>query len=309
MTNATRTLLYIFLGMLVLTGMVTWMGGGTASEALRGNPVQISTEQVNRLVIASPLDDRTVILRREEGEWSVTDEAGEDSFEADSAAVAEAVGQLSELSVVSVATRDTAKFTRYRVDSTGTRVELYRDNERLAGFYLGSSGDGTAGSRYLRNDGEQTVYAVEGFAASYDRTVDDWRERTVWELDREAISRIDFIYPADSSYSIERAESGDWISSGDTLLSAPVSGVISGLASLEAEGFVDSLTVDDFGEERYAVQVRMEEGSQRTLRLRLPSEEATEFHSAAGGYPYLFTLNRNTFLREVLRARPELVGE
>lgn len=308
MTNATRTLLYIFVGLLVLTGLVKWLGGQTASEALRRNPIQVDAERVSRVVITAP-DGRSLELRRETGNWQVS-RGGEVSYEADSAAVAGAIRQLNSLDVVSVATRDTAKFTRYRVDSTGTRVDLYRDRDQLTGLYVGSAGSaGAQSNSYIRVDGQDAVYAVEGLSESYSRPLEEWRDKTVWEVDRSRISRVDFIMPADSSYSIERAGAGDWVSGGDTLRSAPVSTVISRLTTLRAGGFVDTLSPDDFGEERFAVQVRLEDGSQRTLRLRPPSEGAAEFHAVASDYPYLFTLNRDTFLREVLRPRSALLRQ
>ena len=63
----------------------------------------------------------------------------------------------------------------------------------------------------------------------------------------------------------------------------------------------------EFGTELYAVQMQLDNGVQRSLRIKLPGPEATEYHAVAGEYPYVFTLNKSSFDNAVLQAREELL--
>jgi len=312
MTNATKSLLIVFVSLLVITGLVKWAGNSSSSEVFQTQIVEVDTAQVNRIVIETPTQNRTITLRRGDPGWSVTGSGSGESYPADAAAVERALGQLNELNVKAVATRDPEKHTRFKVDSTGTRVTLYDEDNELAGLVLGAPQivSRSEFNSYVRPSDEDAVYTVEGFLGStFGRDLDGWRDKIVWELDQDRLSRIDFLYPADSSFSIEKAGENNWVSGEDTLQSGPVSRLTSRLATLRAGGFVDSLGTDRFGSELYAIQVRLDNGVQKTLRLKPAGDASNEYRAVATDFPYLFTVNRSSFDSAVLRSRKELTGE
>lgn len=312
MTNATKTLLIIFVSLLVITGLVKWIGNPSSSEAFRTQLVEVDTTRVNRLVVETPTQNRRVTLQKVEEGWQVTGSSTDESYPADADAVKRAIGRLNGMNVKAVATRNPDKYTRFKVDSTGTKVTFYENDTELAGIIVGAPQvvSRRQFNSYVRPVGDQAVYTVEGFMGStFGRGVDGWRDKVVWEVEQERISRIDFMFPADSSYSIERVGENSWISQGDTLEAGPVSRITSRLGTLRANGFVDSLSTDQFGSELYAIQVQLDNGVQKTVRLKPSGEDANVFQAVAADYPYLFTLNRSSFENSVLRPRNELLAE
>jgi hypothetical protein len=159
----------------------------------------------------------------------------------------------------------------------------------------------------LRKADEDDVYAVEGFlSASFNKDIPNWRDKQVWEFNQQDIQRVDFLYPADSSYSIQRAGADQWTSNGDTLATRLVDNVMSRLANVRASGFVDDSSPDNFGQEQFAIQIQLANGMQHTLRLRPDADQDNRYRAVASDYPYVFTLNKNSWNNSVLRSRDQL---
>ncbi|MDR8392822.1 DUF4340 domain-containing protein [Aliifodinibius sp. S!AR15-10] len=310
MTNATKSLAIIFVSLLVVTGLVKWTDTSSSSQAFRSTLVEVDQARVNRIVIEAPTQNRTLTLKKEGSSWQVTGKSTEEGYPADSTSIIRAIEQLNDLSVQAVATRNPQKYTRFKVDSTGTTVSLYNNENLLSSIIIGAPQiiSRQQYNNYVRPVDDEAVYSVEGLLSStYGKDLEGWRDKAVWDLDDSQISRIDFLFPADSSYSIQRAGDNEWVSDGDTLSASSVSRVTSRLSSLSASGFVEGVSPSSFGTELYAIQLQLEDGTQKTLRLKLPGEEASSYHAVAGDYPYTFTLSKASFGNSVLKARGELL--
>jgi len=311
MTNATKTLTGIFAALLLITAIVKWGDNRSSSEAFRSKLVRVDTASVNMIVIEKP-GNNALELREEQGIWQVTDSRSENWYEADQNTVGRALDRLNNLNVKAVATRNPDKHTRYKVDSTGTGVSLYNENENLlAGIILGAPNivSQREYNSYVRPVDENAVYTVEGFLnATFNRDLEAWRNKQVWELDRNRISRVDFLFPGDSSYSVQQVGEYKWISEEDTLKSGPVSTMLDRLSTLQASGFVDSdsLTTENFGSDLYAIHIQLDNGGQKKLRIK-PSENKAEFAVVATDYPYVFTVNKAAWNDVVLNPRRELL--
>ncbi|MDX1618870.1 MAG: DUF4340 domain-containing protein [Balneolaceae bacterium] len=312
MTNATKSLTIIFVSLLAITAMVKWIGNPSSSEAFRTQLIEVDTTRVDKIVVETPTEDRRITLRKTDNGWQVTGNSDGESYPADAASVERAMEQLHGLNVQAVATRDPEKHTRFKVDSTGTKVGLYDGEAELAAIMIGAPQivSRREFNSYVRPAGENAVYTVEGFLGSiFGRDVDGWRNKVVWDLEQDKISRIDFQFPADSSYSITKAGENAWVSGSDTLQAGSLSTITRRLGTLRASGFVDSLSVEQFGSELYAIRLQLDNGVRKELRLKPAGDDATVFQAAATDYPYLFTLNKSTFENAVLKGRSELLGD
>lgn len=123
------------------------------------------------------------------------------------------------------------------------------------------------------------------------------------------IRRIDFQYPADSSFTVERvtqsdttAAPNDWVTAGDTLARNEVASMLQFLTSPQADGFVEGMSPQDLSEAPYTIRVHLADGSQRALRLR-PDSEGQHYLATAEGYPYVVELRRANWDRSVFRDR------
>lgn len=313
MTQATKSLTIIFVVLLVITGLVKWTGTSSSSQAFRSNLVEVDTAQVNRMVVEAPTQNRKVTLQKESGSWQVSRDNSQTSYPADGGSITNAIQELNNMSVQAVATRDPEKFTRFKVDSTGTTVSLYNNNQLLSSLVVGAPQivSRQQYNNYVRPADEETVYSVDSFLSSrFGKDLEGWRDKVVWQVDENQISQIDFLFPADSSYSIQRAGANSWTSDGDTLQSGSVSRITSRLSTLRASGFVEDSPPSDFGTELYAIQMQLDNGMQKTLRLKLPEqEEPSDYQAVAGDYPYTFTLSKRSFDNSVLQPRTDLLQQ
>lgn len=306
MTNATKSLAGIFVVLLIATVAMKWLSGSDASRAFRSNLFQVDAEQVSKMVIDHPVNPTVTMQKTEEG-WQVSKEEGQERYPADETSVNGAINKLNNLSVNAVATRDPRKFTRYKVDSTGIKVTLYNGNEMLNSIYVGAPQ--RAGRRslnnYVRLADEDVVYSVEGFLRStFSKKLDNWRNKRLWDVEQSDISRVDFLFQADSSFSIEKVDSRKWVSAGDTLSRSAVNLALSRLSTLTASGFADAISKDAFGNEKYAVQIELSGGEQHRVRFKESPADTSQYIGVTPDSPYVFTFRKSAW-DDVLKSREE----
>lgn len=335
MTNATKTLALIFVGTLTLALATSWRWSDSSSAAFQEELLTVDTSAVHAVRIDRP-DGSPVQLTQSDSGWSVAPSDTSASYPASASAVDGLLRTLSNLQVSAVATRKTDKHPRYGVDSTGTAITMLGANEESLGQLIvgrtrmqrpQSGGQnqnpmqrmqrqqGTAIS-YVRRPDRPDVYSVEQSLQSLSsRSVEDWRDKQIWAVDRTQIQQIDFTFPGDSSFTMQRAAPEDtasavgpstWVSAGDTLSSTEVSSVLRTVASPEADGFVNDLSPGEVGDPLYTLRIHLADGSQRGLTLR-PSSEGTTYLATADGFSYVAELEQTKWDRSVLRGRTALL--
>lgn len=334
MTNATKTLSLLFAGSVLLALVSSWGWSSSSSAAFQDQLLAVDTAQVQTVHIDRS-DGSALRLRRADSGWTVTPNDGSEEYSASAQAIDRLFSTLPSLSVHAVATRQPEKHARYGVDSTGTRVTLLDANdEPLGQLYVGQTQmqQPQSGGRqqqlrrqqrgslitYVRPVGQPDVYSVEAPLRSVvNRSITDWRDKQIWTVDRSKIRRIEFDYPADSSYTITRLSPSDttsaatpdaWVSEEDTLDTGSVTSLLHTLSSPQASGFINELSPDTFGDALYTIRLHLADDTQRTLRLR-PAEESENYAATTETFPSVVELNASQWNRTVLRDRDELLPE
>lgn len=327
MTNATKTLSIIFAGTVALALVTSLSWSGSSSAAFQQELLAVDTSQVQAVRIERS-DAPSVRLHQTADGWSVVPEDTAAEYPADAQSVRRLLSRVPSLNVSAVATRQPDKHPRYGVDSTGTRVTLLgTDDEPLGGLIVGrtrmqqpqSGGQRQRRPRmnqgtlltYVRSPDQPDVYSVQQSLPSVvNQSITDWREKQLWAVNRSQIQRVEFDYPADSSFVIERASSPDtaqttsdsWISEGDTLDTSSVSALLRRLTSPQADGFVDGMSPDNFGTTQYTLRLQLNDGSQRRIRLR-PAASGDAYAAAVDGFPYVVHLQKSQWDQNVLQGR------
>ena len=334
MTNATKTLTIVFAGTLALAFATSWSWSGSSSAAFQNRLLAVDTSAVQTVRIERP-DAPSVRLERTTDGWTVGPNDSEEAYPADRQALDQFFGALPSLQVDAVVTRQTDKHPRYGVDSTGTRITMFGSGEEpLGSLIVGRTRirrpQGQAQNRmqrmrrrrrgtpitYVRTPDRPDVYSIEQSLQSYTgRSVDDWRDKQIWALSRSDIQRIDFTFPGDTSFTMQRVAPSDtaargaqdpWISEGDTLASGEVSSLLQTISSPQATAFANDLSPDNFGTPRYVIRLSLVDGGQRTLRLR-PAASGNDYLAAANDYPYVARLQKSRWDRTVLQGRSALL--
>lgn len=310
MTNATKTLSLIFASTVILLLLQTFFGGTGESEIFQGDLVGVEASQVNRITIDHPADTAFVELIKNNGAWQV--QTQNETFSADSQKIKTALRELQNMEVEALVTRDPAKHTRYRVDSTSATITLYQDDQQLDQIIASSSQlPGSSGEIYVRLAGNDQVFSVNGLRRSSIQTnFNYWRDLTVWNVPERSITEIRFTYPADSSFTI-RKENETWMAGADSLDQQKASTLSSMLADLEAAGYPPDEIDDSVSDPLYTIEFLLENGDSETLNFYrfIEAEPAPFYLATANGYPYTFTLAKRTWDQAVLLSREDYLQE
>ena len=165
---------------------------------------------------------------REGSGWRIS--RGEFSAPAGSQAVRSLLGEIRSLEAQQLVARDPDRWDDYQVvDSLGTRVVISEGSRVALDMIVGRfqyqpppqnsynnmyGQNQVSGKTYVRISGENEVYSVDGFfALSVNQGFDRWRDNRLTQLNKNALSRIHFDYPADSGFIAQKSESG-WMVAG-----------------------------------------------------------------------------------------------
>lgn len=303
MTQATKTLGILFaVSVLLVLLRVTFKSTGN-SEALSGSVLSFDKAKVNRLEVRTP-SNGLITLQKTMSGWSVQKEGEENSYPADENAINTALEQIAELKPKALLTRNESDFSRYQVDSTGTEVRLFDGSKELAGLVLGRFQfvSQQEFNTYVRAVNKNEVVAVNGFISSnFNKNVDGWRDKNVWNTDSKSITQIDFSFPGDSSFTMRKVAENAWVSGLDTLSISRVNQAVNNLATLKANGFSYDETPETFGTSNLRFVAHLDNGIKQELWLK-PSGE-TEFLAKASGFDYVFKLNKSSLNNSLLHGK------
>lgn len=329
MTNATKSLTILFAASVLLAVVVRWGSTSTSSAAFRTQLLAVDTAQVQAVRIERS-DGPSLRLRKSDGGWSVAPTDASDGFPASTATVESVLGTLRDIEVSAVATRQTEKHARYGVDSTGTRIAMLGADDNVLGELIvgrtqmkqpPSSGRrqnpmqrrrqrGTPVT-YVRSPDKPDVYSVEQALTSIvNRDLESWRDKQIWTVDQSQINRVEFKYPADSSFTMRRvadSTASAWLSQGDTLSTNEVSSFLRTMANPTADGFAEDMTPDDVSDPQYAVHLQVGESSY-VLRF-YGTDDSNTYYATASDYPYVTEMRASRWDRSVLKGRAEFLSE
>jgi len=180
---------------------------------VRKELVTIDTAKITevRLQPAKALGQEIKLIKSGK-KWKLLSESKEAKVEAGT--VESMLGVLMNLQAQRMVTRKKEKWDTFEVGENSTRVSVYADGKKLTDFRVGKTGfsqgqgQGISGAyTYIRMMDEEEVYSAEGFIGShFNRSFNDWRDKTFLRVNKEDVDRIEFVYP-DSSFVLEKRDS------------------------------------------------------------------------------------------------------
>jgi hypothetical protein len=220
----TRVLIIAFAALLaVFVVSLYFQDKGGKARSFRADIIQVDSAAVNRIVITRNQNDEKIILTKENENWMVENVDVKSPAQED--VVEEAISVMSKAEVEQLVANDKQAWDEYDVtDTMATRVEFFatgKDNDKKSlDLYLGSfqpnqsafqspqGSQSISGSTYVRPEGENKVYAVSGFISmQFNKPFNRWRNGKLIEVEPSAIKRIEYDYPADSSFVLHMKDS------------------------------------------------------------------------------------------------------
>lgn len=206
--------------------------------------VKLDTAALTELRIQPASGGDEIKLVREGVNWKVTQ--GSKSAFADPSTVNAALASLSALKPLRMVSRKKDKWNDFQVGDGGTRIAVFEDNRQEGDLHIGKTNfvqnqqGGFGGAyTYVRAGDDDEVYAVDGFLEStFNRPYADWRNKNFLRVSRDAVSKITFSYPADSSFVLEKKDSV-WTVNGQPAAGAQVDTYLGHLAYKNLNTFAD----------------------------------------------------------------------
>lgn len=236
-----RNLLIIFIVLLAIYG-VSQLTSNKRQSSFDADLITLDTMQVNSVVIKPKGSETEITLKREDDTWLVSN--GQLSTEAVPSAVQSILGALTEIKAQRVVAKKSEKWADYEVDEgNGTRITVYRDEKVLEDFIVGRfsfNQQARSGTSYVRINGEDEVYAVDGFLTlTFSQGFDSYRNKTILKLDAgQEITALRFQY-GDTTHSLQKAGDQWQIDDGEPADSAAVVSYLSTLRNLSGVTFAD----------------------------------------------------------------------
>jgi hypothetical protein len=121
---------------------------------------------------------------------------------------------LNQLKPESVVSSNPERWKFFEVtDSLATQIKLFAGDKTVANLLVGKfelTSDRSANT-YVRLSDDKVVYSVEGYLSmNVNRNFDSFRSRKVVEGSKADWSKLEFKYPADSSFVLEKQTEGKW---------------------------------------------------------------------------------------------------
>ncbi len=257
MKKVTTLRLIILLGILLLIYAGTEYFSNTGrSKSLRDALVEIDTASVTRTQITK--DGNTITLSKVTDGWEVS--GSQNTYTAVPNRVKGVFSTLQTIKPGRVATRDPAKWKDFQVDTTGTRVEIFEDEDKTLDIVLGRFG--MQGQQrfhtYVRLFEDNEVYVADNFMSfSISTDVSSYRNQVLVEFNRDSVESIHFIYPGDSSFQLVRSIDGQWLADAIPADSAETVRYISSISRLSSGKFDNETDPDMLGKPVYQAIVNI----------------------------------------------------
>jgi hypothetical protein len=181
-------------------------------------------------------------LMREAGRWRVR--SGSVDAAPTAGSVESLLGSLVTVPTQRIVSRRKGNWDEYKVgDTTGTRVVVYKGKDPVGDYFVGGAGSGGlygGGTSYIRQNGHEEVYAVEGFLDGLvDKPLTEWRDRSLLRFSTPEIAGISF--QGTPGYVLSKKDSTWWLGNG-RLSTDSVNRYLAGLQYYQLDTFADGFT-------------------------------------------------------------------
>ncbi len=278
MTRNTWILIGVLAALMVAAYFVMQRPGESSTpESSRAVLVDYDSAAVDRIEVRSP--NGQAVIERKGGVWMVTAPV---RYRADDATVASALSSGKRMELKGLVSSNPEKRHVFQVDSTGTMVRMFEHGAERTVFWIGKPSPSYT-ETYVRREGSNDVYLASGlFSSSFSRRTDEWRDKTIFRTDQDAIAGVTLRF-GDTTVVLTRQDS-IWKVGEEAAKTENVKSFIGALANLEAEGFVDTAVA-----EMPALTLQIELGG---TQLRLyKMKDGDRFYVQSSATPQLFELS------------------
>lgn len=287
---------------IVAWGVQRWQQGRLVASA-PARTLSVHPDRVTGLRITKP-GSPVVAIERVAGAWRIQSPA---EYRANEQVVTGVIETLDSLALVDVVSTNPAKRGTFQVDSTGTRVQVLEGDKTVLDVIVGKSSPDFSHT-YLRPEGGDEVYRADGMLTyNFNKRVDDWRDKTILDIDPAGIVRLTLDYPKEKTQVVlAKRDATTWTVAaagatpevGDSLA---VAAVLRSSAKLSTVNFAtpeETATVS-FAAPDFRLQIDTDAGSHT---ITFVEGESGKMYAQRSGEPTLFQLYKNSLANLMKKA-------
>jgi hypothetical protein len=253
-----RRLLYLLTGLIAILAVTVIIKIPKEQATLKSKIFSLDTSLVSRIILYPKISNgKAVEFSKIKDKWIVKQDKIISATQA--GAVQNLFNEVLDLKPQSLASKDKSKWKEFDLtDSLATRIKfLDKKDKNLADLmigkftfkkadnpYAGYNGNNIQMTSFVRVYNEIEVYAVDGMVSfSFNIKFDDWRDKTFIKANRNDITNVRFIYPADSSFNLVK-KGNSWQISDQTADSVIAANYTASLGLMNGETFRDNYKPD-----------------------------------------------------------------
>lgn len=195
--------------------------------------IHFEKDKVRQLLLQSPEGRFNFV--KEDNEWKLTEPI---KTKAERSAVDGILNKLDFGRIKSVVSETADKVSKYGLNRPAYRIELFSGVEKAKSGVSFSLPKGN--TVYGKDDVRPHIFTVDTlFLEPFKKDLFGFRDKKILDFERDRVTKLNLLYN-DTLMTIEKDTSGTWrLSSGEKLKSWKINSLLSSLASLKAEKFVE----------------------------------------------------------------------
>ncbi|NPA36310.1 MAG: DUF4340 domain-containing protein [Chlorobi bacterium] len=291
----------------------------------RGNTLKnvlfdINTDDVTTIRIYPQTEKgKEITLVKNNGLWSVKYNGA--TYNGDQNLINSLPGQINKLKPLRLAATKKESWKNFQVtDSAATKVVLENNGKVLAGLYIGKFSYIMPKNRmpqqnpymrqpqgkmntYVRTLDDNNVYAVEGFLGmSFNRSADDFRDKTIISANKNDLTKLTFSYPADSSFVLSKKDN-KWFVDDQPADSASVAGYLNKITHLRGRTFADA------GVSSFNHSVKIEGNNMEPVTVQAFVSENGAVITSSRNKGTIFTDDKKDIVKKLFVSKKELLSK
>lgn len=253
-----RYLSVVFIVLLVFVVVFIFLDSDKNERTFREVLVDIDTSAVTKMVIYSQASNfQPVNISKQNNQW-VVELANSKSAPVTNQKIEQSFKELISVKPKRLVARGKDKWNSFKVDSTGTRVQVFEGGNIKLDIILGRFNyqqQPRSVSTYVRLYNDNDVYEVDGFLAiTFNQNADAFRDGTIVNADSNTWNNLKFDYPADSSFILNKINNKWFINEVGTD-STKTANYFRTLSKLSKSNFADEIEINPIKNPSYNLTI------------------------------------------------------
>jgi len=248
----------VFVVLLLVVALLFFFDSGKNERTFREVLVDIDTSAVTQMLIFSKANNyQPVKVFKENNKWQVELKNGK-TASVSGQKISQTFSELISIVPKRLAARNKEKWNEFQVDSAGTQVQIFEGKDLTLDIVIGRFNyqqQPQSISTYVRLHKDVDVYEVDGFLAlTFNKDADAFRDGTVIKDDFNSWTQLQFDYPADSSFTLNKLNN-KWYVNNIATDSVKTAAYLRKLSNLSQSKFVDDVRIQTEQKSMYKLTI------------------------------------------------------